>query len=135
MSPASHTVAGVSPRRARRLPGDVHRKGRPGAGPAPGAARGEGAAESGLPARGADMPAGPEHTESWPDGEWVIRLVPGASAGKAYRCPGCDQEIQPGTPHLVAWPALTPGLDTRRHWHRTCWRQRLHRRPGPRRPR
>jgi hypothetical protein len=89
----------------------------------------------GLPGRGADIPGGPEHTESGPDGDWVVRLVPGASAGKAYRCPGCDQEIPAGTPHVVAWPALTPGLEMRRHWHRACWQRRLHRRPGIRRPR
>ena len=89
----------------------------------------------GLPGRGADLPGGPEHTESGPDGDWVVRLVPGASVGKAYRCPGCDQEIPAGTPHLVAWPALTPGLEMRRHWHRACWQRRLHRRPGIRRPR
>jgi hypothetical protein len=75
---------------------------------------------------------GPERTESWPDGEWVVRLVPGAATGKAYRCPGCDQEVIPGTPHIVAWPADRVGLgvDERRHWHRTCWQYRLRR--GPR---
>ena len=31
--------------------------------------------------------------------------VPGAASAKAYRCPGCDQEIVPGTPHIVASPA------------------------------
>ena len=115
------------------------RKGRPGAGPAPGTGTRTGTARDaqaeGLPGRGADLPAGQQPTQSWPDGDWVIRLVPGASAAKAYRCPGCDQEIPAGTPHLVAWPALTPGLDTRRHWHRACWQRRLDRRPGPRRPR
>ena len=99
------------------------RKARPGTGPAQGRDTGP------------DAAAGPEHTESWPDGDWVVRLVPGASSDKAYRCPGCDQEIPAGTPHLVAWPALTPGLDMRRHWHRPCWRRRLARRPGTRRPR
>ncbi|HLI39226.1 MAG TPA: ATP/GTP-binding protein [Streptosporangiaceae bacterium] len=77
-----------------------------------------------------DWPAGPERAESWPDGDWIVRQMPGAAASKAYRCPGCDQEIWPGTAHVVAWPAQTPGADARRHWHRACWQRRLHRRPG-----
>jgi hypothetical protein len=77
---------------------------------------------------------GPERVESWPDGDWVVRAVPGDAAVKTYRCPGCDQEIRPGTAHVVAWPAYTPGPDQRRHWHRPCWEARLNRhtrgRPG-----
>ncbi len=74
---------------------------------------------------------GPERVESWPDGDWVVRQVPGAGTTKAYRCPGCDQEIVPGTPHLVAWPAdgINVGVDERRHWHRACWENRLRRAP------
>jgi hypothetical protein len=68
---------------------------------------------------------GPERAESGPDGDWVIRLVPGAASTKTYRCPGCDQEIPPGVAHLVAWPAHTPGPAGRRHWHATCWERRL----------
>jgi hypothetical protein len=51
---------------------------------------------------------------------------------KAYRCPGCDQEIIPGIPHIVAWPSdrIGLGVDERRHWHRMCWQNRLRR--GPR---
>ncbi|HEY2277571.1 MAG TPA: ATP/GTP-binding protein [Streptosporangiaceae bacterium] len=75
-------------------------------------------------------PLGPERPESWPDGDWVVRQIPGAAATKEYRCPGCDQEILPRTPHVVAWPAEAPGVDMRRHWHRTCWERRLTRRPG-----
>ena len=74
------------------------------------------------------------------DGDWVVRPVTGAATGKTYRCPGCDQEIRPGTPHLVIWPAypkdsdLEPwdtasAADQRRHWHATCWRARARRRP------
>jgi hypothetical protein len=75
---------------------------------------------------------GPERVESWPDGDWVVRLQPGAGTAKTYRCPGCDQEIAPGTAHLVAWPAdgINVGIDERRHWHRACWQNRLRR--GPR---
>src|SRR5579872_5998415 len=83
----------------------------------------------------ADRPAGSERTESWPDGDWVVRPVAGANSTKLYRCPGCDQEIAPGTPHIVAWPAdtIVAGPAERRHWHRPCWERRLRRgasRPG-----
>ncbi|HEX6527465.1 MAG TPA: hypothetical protein VF070_46745 [Streptosporangiaceae bacterium] len=70
-----------------------------------------------------------ERTESWPDGEWVVRPVSGAAATKTYRCPGCDQEIAPGMPHIVAWLAdRVVGVADRRHWHTACWRYRLRRR-------
>jgi hypothetical protein len=58
-----------------------------------------------------------EHVE---DGH-VVRHVSGAS-GKAYRCPGCDQELRPATPHVVVWPEGRP--DDRRHWHAACWAAR-----------
>jgi hypothetical protein len=58
-----------------------------------------------------------EHVE---DG-YVVRLVSGAS-GKAYRCPGCDQELRPAMPHVVAWPEGQ--ADDRRHWHTACWSAR-----------
>ncbi|MEU8890672.1 ATP/GTP-binding protein [Streptomyces sp. NPDC048442] len=64
---------------------------------------------------------GLQHTESWQGEEWLVRQVSGASAqGKRYRCPGCDQEIPSGVPHLVAWPDYG-GVDDRRHWHKACW--------------
>ena len=74
---------------------------------------------------------GPERVESWPDGDWVVRQQPGAGTTKTYRCPGCDQEIAPGTPHVVAWPAdgVNTGVDERRHWNRSCWQHRLRRGP------
>ncbi|WP_030042657.1 hypothetical protein [Streptomyces resistomycificus] len=53
--------------------------------------------------------------------EWNVRHVAGASAqGKAYRCPGCEQLIPDGVPHVVAWPDHA-GVDDRRHWHKACW--------------
>ncbi|MCO6006234.1 ATP/GTP-binding protein [Actinoallomurus purpureus] len=70
---------------------------------------------------------GPQRIEEGPDGDWVVRPVAGAS--KAYRCPGCDQEIMPGVGHLVAWPAEGGGPDDRRHWHRPCWNHRITRLP------
>ncbi|MFE9257510.1 ATP/GTP-binding protein [Streptomyces sp. NPDC006879] len=67
---------------------------------------------------------GLEQTVTWQDEEWRVRHVAGASAtGKRYRCPGCDQEIPPATPHIVAWPDYG-GVDDRRHWHKACWNSR-----------
>jgi hypothetical protein len=69
--------------------------------------------------------------ESHPDGDWVVQKVTGASSPKAYRCPGCDQEIRPGTPHTVAFRADdAQGVEHRRHWHTPCWGARDRR--GPR---
>ena len=81
-------------------------------------------------------PLGPSYasrtTESHPDGDWVVQRVTGSAATKAYRCPGCDQEIRPATPHTVAFRADDPqGLEHRRHWHTPCWAARDRR--GPRR--
>jgi len=63
------------------------------------------------------------------DGRWVVRSVPGSAATKTYRCPGCDQLITAGVPHIVAWPAepswtASSGLEERRHWHTSCWQRR-----------
>ena len=117
-------MTAVSPRKARRLPAALPRK------PRGGVAR----ARAGGPAAdgGQDPPAlqlGPERAESAPDGDWVVRQVPGAAATKSYRCPGCDQEIYPGTAHVVVWPNHA-GVASRRHWHTVCWQRRLQRRPG-----
>ena len=63
------------------------------------------------------------------DGDWMVRAVSG-DTGKVYRCPGCDQEITVGVPHVVAWPADERGdLGDRRHWHTGCWRARGRRMP------
>ena len=81
----------------------------------------------------------PEPVEQAADGDWVVRPLTGAASDKTYRCPGCDQEIRPGTPHVVTWPAyardsdLDPwdtdsAADRRRHWHTACWRARDRRR-------
>jgi hypothetical protein len=112
-------VTAVSPRKARRLPADLPRRPRRG-----------GAGQAGAPTAEPLIRLGPPQTQSWPDGEWVLRQVPGAAAAKTYRCPGCDQEIMPGVAHVVVWPAHTPGPAERRHWHNACW-QRRPRRPGP----
>ncbi|MGH3785937.1 MAG: hypothetical protein ACRDRG_05160 [Pseudonocardiaceae bacterium] len=74
------------------------------------------------------------HRESGPDGEWIVRTVPGAQALKSYRCPGCDHEIRAATVHVVAWPAGEQGsLADRRHWHTGCWTTRTRRAPTRRR--
>jgi len=61
----------------------------------------------------------------------MVRTVPGERNAKGYRCPGCDHEIRPGLPHLVAWPAGEEA--DRRHWHTPCWDARGRRTPTRRR--
>jgi hypothetical protein len=97
---------------------------------------------------GRDAPAGParplggglRRVEEHPDGEWVVQRVtgsgPAALEGRSYRCPGCDQLVPGGVPHVVAWPAdgllgAEAALADRRHWHGACWERRGTR--GPRR--
>ena len=72
-------------------------------------------------------------TRGWVRGEqtqdghaWKVRTVGGSE--KSFRCPGCDQLIPPGTAHTVAWPddhllGAQAGLEDRRHWHTSCWRE------------
>jgi hypothetical protein len=80
-----------------------------------------------------------ETVEEAADGDWVVRSLTGAASTKPYRCPGCDQEIRPATPHVVSWPAYPrdsdldawdteSAADQRRHWHTACWRERARRR-------
>jgi hypothetical protein len=52
---------------------------------------------------------------------YTVRAVTGAATLKAYRCPGCDQEIRLGTPHVVVWPYGETDAGSRRHWHTVCW--------------
>ncbi|RSO22911.1 ATP/GTP-binding protein [Streptomyces sp. WAC 06725] len=81
--------------------------------------------------RGGEKPAdhlgagryGLERTEEWRGEDWVVRHLGGGGAAKHYRCPGCDQEIPPGVPHVVAWPR-EGDVDDRRHWHKACWNAR-----------
>lgn len=81
----------------------------------------------------------PQRVQEWADGDWIVRPVTGATSGKVYRCPGCDQQIPAGVPHLVTWPAdpigADGGLDQRRHWHRPCWNARDRRRANIQRSR
>jgi hypothetical protein len=60
------------------------------------------------------------------DGDWLVHTVSGGAAVKIYRCPGCNQEIRPGVPHIVAWPYDGRGdVNDRRHWHTPCWKTRV----------
>ena len=103
----------MSPRRAKRRPD-----------------RSDGAGENRAP--GSSF----ERVEEHPDGDWVVRSITGSSSTKTYRCPGCNQEIRPATPHLVVWPADGYGtVDDRRHWHKACWSKRGNRGPATERSR
>lgn len=67
--------------------------------------------------------AGESHVV-WNGDDWIVRHVAGTSVeNKALRCPGCDQVISSGIPHVVAWPASN-GADARWHWHTSCWKAR-----------
>lgn len=70
--------------------------------------------------------------EVGPDGyDYDVKAVAASRAAKTYRCPGCDQEIRPGTAHVVVWPADSgeSAIDERRHWHTPCWGNRATRAP------
>ncbi len=71
--------------------------------------------------------------ESYAGRLWSVRRLSGDSSQRAYRCPGCEQDIAPRTPHVVAWPADgAGGVGDRRHWHSGCWAARDRRHPiGP----
>ncbi|MGH2656049.1 MAG: hypothetical protein ACRDIZ_05030 [Actinomycetota bacterium] len=56
---------------------------------------------------------------AWAHAEGVtVRQVTG---DRSYRCPGCEQEIRPGTAHLVVIPV--DDAELRRHWHTPCWQR------------
>ncbi len=114
----------VSSRKAQRRPPEV--PGKPRRSRRPRAKR-SADADAADPAR-----LGPPQLQEWPDGDWVVRQVPGAAAAKLYRCPGCDQEIPAGTAHVVVWPAAGAGPQARRHWHASCWQRRPRRPAWPR---
>jgi hypothetical protein len=70
-----------------------------------------------------------EVVEWWQGQEYRVRRITGSASAKTYRCPGCDHEIRPATPHVVAWPIegswlVADGAEERRHWHTGCWRSR-----------
>ena len=55
----------------------------------------------------------------------TVRAVCGLK-GKVYVCPGCQQDIRPGTAHLVV--VERDDVEGRRHWHTPCWQRELRRR-------
>ena len=78
-----------------------------------------------------DRVRGGRRTEQAADGEWTVQSVAGGE--KTYHCPGCRQEIRPGTGHVVAWAndsllGADAALADRRHWHTACWQSRDRRR-------
>ncbi|GAA4054780.1 MULTISPECIES: hypothetical protein [Agromyces] len=73
------------------------------------------------------LTAGWRRTEVRSGREWNVQPVTEAQAVKAYVCPGCGLDVEPGTAHLVAWRADgvlgdAADLASRRHWHTHCWR-------------
>ncbi|HRN28231.1 MAG TPA: hypothetical protein PK781_03675 [Terrimesophilobacter sp.] len=65
--------------------------------------------------------------ESKRDGLWNVQPVSAAGAIKTYVCPGCSQDVTPGTAHVVTWRAdglmgENDDLAARRHWHSHCWK-------------
>jgi hypothetical protein len=70
-----------------------------------------------------------ERGEQWRGELFVVRGVTTHGAVKAYRCPGCDQLIPTGRPHVVVWPSGDQDAADRRHWHTACWSARDRRLP------
>jgi hypothetical protein len=65
-----------------------------------------------------------DEAADWAGVQYVVRRLTGSATAKAYRCPGCDQEIRTATPHVVAWPVGDLDAAHRRHWHTACWQAR-----------
>ena len=63
--------------------------------------------------------------ETGPGGEEYFVATPRPN-DKTYICPGCRQEIDGATAHVVAWAAdglfgADVAASERRHWHTNCW--------------
>ncbi len=86
------------------------------------------------PARPVVAGAG-ERVELWRGQQYRVRALVGSATGRRYRCPGCDQLLEPVVAHVVAWPADDPDAIDRRHWHTACWAARERRGPGLQRAR
>ena len=74
-----------------------------------------------------------EAIEEHDEGIYTVRKITGSTSNKPYRCPGCDQLIPTATPHIVAW--IHDDVDTRRHWHTPCWKNKDKRAPNTQRTR
>ena len=69
-------------------------------------------------------------TQTFAGEPWTVRRLSGDSSDRTYLCPGCEQDIVPGTPHVVVWPEVgVGGVGDRRHWHTPCWDARERRHP------
>ena len=71
-----------------------------------------------------DRATGGRTTQQRNGEDWTVQSI--RSSDKSYRCPGCHQEIPPGTAHVVTWAndslfGPQAALDARRHWHNRCW--------------
>lgn len=78
-----------------------------------------------------DRARGGRSVQEGPDGSWTVQRVKGSE--KAYTCPGCHQQVAPGTAHVVAFAndslfGADAALADRRHWHSGCWASRGRRR-------
>jgi hypothetical protein len=62
------------------------------------------------------------------DEDVEVRRIQPYQATKTYVCPGCSQDITPGTGHVVVVPV--GAADLRRHWHHPCWANRDRRPPS-----
>ncbi|MDK8345761.1 MAG: hypothetical protein QP780_02760 [Brevibacterium sp. UMB1308B] len=72
-------------------------------------------------------------TQTGPDGTWIVQHTQGNSSGKVYVCPGCSQDLPASLAHTVAWRTddefgVGVGVETRRHWHTSCFNTRHRRR-------
>lgn len=70
---------------------------------------------------------GAKTTQAKRDGLWNVQPLSASNAVKAYVCPGCGLEIEPGVAHTVTWRAdglmgEADDLAARRHWHVHCWK-------------
>jgi hypothetical protein len=65
---------------------------------------------------------GSRRTETKRGVVYVVQPTSGRNAedDKSWICPNCHLSILQGTNHLVAWDEVR-GVDTRRHFHTTCW--------------
>jgi hypothetical protein len=73
--------------------------------------------------------AGPPERPRGVAPDWAVAdgaTVRAVTGDKPYVCPGCNQVIRPGTPHLVV--LIEGDVEGRRHWHTPCWRRELRRR-------
>ena len=82
------------------------------------------ARERGSPVGPPERPRGA--APDWASTEDVKVMASAGERRKSYRCPGCNQEIRPGTAHLVVMEREE--FEGRRHWHTPCWRRELKRR-------